>query len=719
MNGDDLSAGALRRTDLLRDGIAVAGLLLALTLPWNREFSVTDGPTALVVMAFLFLIAAAVVVVASAFVSCGWTTVAPGGTALRTARIAAVAPLALLGVGVVLWDMMISIIDVAEWMPRNAGVGVGVWGAFVAAVATAQPRGYDRVSANDEDRWRKATRILAWIAVGASVLALVRLMVGTLFSLVDEQGSILFYGVDDQPFVTVIAAPMTALPALAATLVVALGLTRRDPSWRLTAPAIALGLVIGGVLLVGNDGTTELFGWGFYGLAVLVPAAVAGLGYPVFTGPDALAPGRTWLRAGRNAALWIAVLCVAELVAVIGWMIGTRWSVAGPAPAAVLLGLLPAVLAGVAALIWWPGPIPRQTLPTRPVVLPLLAIAAFMTLMRFVIEPDEWGLGTTVITVAIIVVALAAIIASVTVPSVRAEYAAASRPPGGSGPYGRSANPYASQPHPVQPGHPIPGADRPASVPAYAGSGSYPLRTAPATTGSHPMASPYPVAGAHTAPGTQAMPAAHASSGSHPVAGVPHGQPTYAPNGTPATASRTNGMAIAALVTSFLIAPLGIVFGHIAMSQIKRRHEEGRGLAIAGLVIGYLYTVAAAASAFVIFAVVDQVTESFDAYDSGYSTSTSRYPTSTARVTATPASAADRTSQAILDARIGTCIHRVVGADQGNGVSDVTVTPATCGSGSSTHRVVDRTTDIDDCGSMAWVRTSTETGWLVLCLRAD
>ncbi len=53
----------------------------------------------------------------------------------------------------------------------------------------------------------------------------------------------------------------------------------------------------------------------------------------------------------------------------------------------------------------------------------------------------------------------------------------------------------------------------------------------------------------------------------------------------------TNAMAIAALVSAVLFAPLGIVVGHIALSQIKRTGEEGRGLAIAGLVIGYLVTV--------------------------------------------------------------------------------------------------------------------------------
>jgi len=53
---------------------------------------------------------------------------------------------------------------------------------------------------------------------------------------------------------------------------------------------------------------------------------------------------------------------------------------------------------------------------------------------------------------------------------------------------------------------------------------------------------------------------------------------------------QTSAMAIGALVGAFFFPPLGIVLGHIALSQIRRRNEEGRGMAIAGLVIGYVHT---------------------------------------------------------------------------------------------------------------------------------
>ena len=60
---------------------------------------------------------------------------------------------------------------------------------------------------------------------------------------------------------------------------------------------------------------------------------------------------------------------------------------------------------------------------------------------------------------------------------------------------------------------------------------------------------------------------------------------SYGPYRYPPPPPPTNGLAIASLICAFMFAPLGIVFGHMSLSQIKRTGEEGRGLAIAGLVI--------------------------------------------------------------------------------------------------------------------------------------
>jgi hypothetical protein len=55
----------------------------------------------------------------------------------------------------------------------------------------------------------------------------------------------------------------------------------------------------------------------------------------------------------------------------------------------------------------------------------------------------------------------------------------------------------------------------------------------------------------------------------------------------PMAAASTNSMAVLSFIFSALGGLLGIVFGHIALSQITTSGEGGRKLAIAGLVIGY------------------------------------------------------------------------------------------------------------------------------------
>lgn len=44
---------------------------------------------------------------------------------------------------------------------------------------------------------------------------------------------------------------------------------------------------------------------------------------------------------------------------------------------------------------------------------------------------------------------------------------------------------------------------------------------------------------------------------------------------------------IIGLVSFAILSIAGVIMGHIALSQIKRRGEAGRGMAIAGLIVGY------------------------------------------------------------------------------------------------------------------------------------
>jgi hypothetical protein len=60
--------------------------------------------------------------------------------------------------------------------------------------------------------------------------------------------------------------------------------------------------------------------------------------------------------------------------------------------------------------------------------------------------------------------------------------------------------------------------------------------------------------------------------------------------GYPPPPRGTNTMAILALVFAFVFAPAAIVLGHIARKQIQQTGEDGDGMALAGMIIGYVFT---------------------------------------------------------------------------------------------------------------------------------
>ena len=79
----------------------------------------------------------------------------------------------------------------------------------------------------------------------------------------------------------------------------------------------------------------------------------------------------------------------------------------------------------------------------------------------------------------------------------------------------------------------------------------------------------------------------------YPPAPPPYGQaypPPYGPAqygyGYPQpVAAGTNGLAIASLVLAFFCSLAGLICGIIALNQISSRPQEGRGLAIAGIIV--------------------------------------------------------------------------------------------------------------------------------------
>jgi Domain of unknown function (DUF4190) len=69
--------------------------------------------------------------------------------------------------------------------------------------------------------------------------------------------------------------------------------------------------------------------------------------------------------------------------------------------------------------------------------------------------------------------------------------------------------------------------------------------------------------------------------------------PGYPPASPPRVVLGTNGLAVTSLVLGILWiywvgSILALVFGYVALVQIRERNESGRGMAIAGIVLGWI-----------------------------------------------------------------------------------------------------------------------------------
>jgi hypothetical protein len=105
-----------------------------------------------------------------------------------------------------------------------------------------------------------------------------------------------------------------------------------------------------------------------------------------------------------------------------------------------------------------------------------------------------------------------------------------------------------------------------------------------------PIQQPYadPYGGAPASPGYAVPP------------GSPTGYPGYPGYGygapMPVAAAPTNSMAIVSLVLALvgiacgLTAPVGAILGHVARRQIRQRGEGGAGMALAGIIVGWIVT---------------------------------------------------------------------------------------------------------------------------------
>ncbi|MCP2637034.1 DUF4190 domain-containing protein [Microbacterium sp. HD4P20] len=139
------------------------------------------------------------------------------------------------------------------------------------------------------------------------------------------------------------------------------------------------------------------------------------------------------------------------------------------------------------------------------------------------------------------------------------------------------------------PDAPVPGpTGQPAPPSPQPGQGQYPA----SQQGAHPQpgAYPPPAQGAYPPPAQGAQPPAYGA----PAYGAPYGTaPAYGYGAQP----KTNALAIVSLIASIVgfigILPIigsigGVITGHISLNQLKTNGENGRGMALAGTIVGYV-----------------------------------------------------------------------------------------------------------------------------------
>ncbi|WP_155374030.1 DUF4190 domain-containing protein [Catellatospora vulcania] len=160
------------------------------------------------------------------------------------------------------------------------------------------------------------------------------------------------------------------------------------------------------------------------------------------------------------------------------------------------------------------------------------------------------------------------------------------------------------------PAAPAPVFGSPATDPAASGS---PAASPAAVPGHWP--NPYQAAGPHPASGHPTGGWPQAAGQPAPPAGPP-GQPgpygaypppgygPYGPYGYGHVQRRTNGMAIGAMVTALagvlllcfygvpalILGPLGAILGHVARRKIRESGEDGDGMALTGIIVGWIAT---------------------------------------------------------------------------------------------------------------------------------
>ncbi len=242
------------RTNLMRDGLAVALLVLALLLPWNLEFGlgVPDGKVslwALVVVVTLLAVSAAV----DAHIGPLRLASAQSDVRLlRRIRLVVCVPYLVVALGFVGYHLIVTVADGGKGLtPPGVGPGliVGVGGALLAA---QPPITSITIEDNGFRRWYTAARVLGAVSIALATLSVAFNLYWRLRYLFVTNGD--FGGHDVAVIITTLLYGAVALIAL---VIASRWLTERSAAARLATAALGasagLATTLVWVLPIGRD----------------------------------------------------------------------------------------------------------------------------------------------------------------------------------------------------------------------------------------------------------------------------------------------------------------------------------------------------------------------------------------------------------------------------------------------------------------------------------
>lgn len=76
------------------------------------------------------------------------------------------------------------------------------------------------------------------------------------------------------------------------------------------------------------------------------------------------------------------------------------------------------------------------------------------------------------------------------------------------------------------------------------------------------------------------------------------------PGGVPPQTPKTNAFSIVAIIGGFVLPIVGVIFGILSLNQIKKTGEQGKGLALTGIIAGGFFTLCQLIYLFFIFSIV-------------------------------------------------------------------------------------------------------------------